>query len=230
LIAAASAPTNPPRALCEPYQLRYKSQLWERSAFYEPEVLSVAEQVLLHQVMEEEIAASAGERIRVLTRAEFVEQVYDSGYAIGAQIVGFNLPFDLSRLAIRHASARRSMRGGFSLVLSEKEGRPAVAVKHLSQRAAMIRFTGAPPEEKKAEVDDIDPNAPHEREETASPDRGYFVDVKTLAAAITSKSHSLESLSELLNVPTKKSAIRGARRPINGRVYPLRSMRRHASI
>jgi hypothetical protein len=32
------------------------------------------------------------------------------------------------------------------------------------------------------------------------------VDVKTLAAALTSKSHSLESLSELLNVPTKKAS------------------------
>jgi hypothetical protein len=34
------------------YQLRYKSQLWERGAFYEPEVLSVAEQALLHEVMD----------------------------------------------------------------------------------------------------------------------------------------------------------------------------------
>ena len=57
------------------------------------------------------------------------------------------------------------MRGGFSLVLSEKEGRPAVTVKHLSQRAAMIRFTGARPEESKAEIEDIDPDAPHESEE-----------------------------------------------------------------
>jgi hypothetical protein len=187
------------------YQLRYKGQLWGRGAFYEPEVLSAAELVLLRQVMQEEIATSAGEQIRVLTRAEFVEQVFfDSGYAVGAQIVGFNLPFDLSRLAIRHGSARRSMRGGFSLVLSEKKGQPAVAVKHLSQRAAMIRFTGARPEEKKAEADDIDPDAPHEVEEKASPDRGYFVDVKTLAAALTSESHSLESLSELLKVPTPK--------------------------
>ena len=31
-------------------------------------------------------------------------------YAVGAQIVGFNLPFDLSRLAIRaRAAPRRSM-------------------------------------------------------------------------------------------------------------------------
>jgi hypothetical protein len=186
------------------YQLRYKGQLWGRGAFYEPEVLSAAEQALLRQVMEEEIATSAGVQIHVLTRAEFVDEVfYDSGYAVGAQIVGFNLPFDLSRLVIRYASARRNMRGGFSLVLSDKEGRPAVAVKHLSQRAAMIRFTGIRPE-KRAEGEDIDPGAPHESEERADADRGYFVDVKTLAAALTSQSHSLESLSELLKVPTPK--------------------------
>ena len=40
---------------------------------------------------------------------------------------------------------------------------------------------------------------------SGGPDRGYFVDVKTLAAALTSKSHSLASLSELLKVPTPKA-------------------------
>src|ERR1700690_2482284 len=40
------------------YQLRYKGQLWERGTFYEPEVLSQAEQTLLRQVIIEEIAAS----------------------------------------------------------------------------------------------------------------------------------------------------------------------------
>jgi hypothetical protein len=58
------------------YQLRYKGQLWECGAFYEPEVLSAPEQKLLRQVIDREIAASDGERIRVLTRAEFVEQVF----------------------------------------------------------------------------------------------------------------------------------------------------------
>src|SRR5271166_2628341 len=95
--------------------------------------------------MADEEASSDGVRIRLLTRTEFVNDVfYGSGYAVGAQIVGFNLPYDLSRLAIRHASARRSMRGGFSLTLSEDW--PPVAVKHLSQRAALIRFTGTRPE------------------------------------------------------------------------------------
>ena len=126
------------------YQLRYKGQVWERGAFYEPDVLTMDELATLRQVMADEEAKSGGERICLRTKAEFVDEVfYASGYAVGAQIVGFNLPFDLSRLAIRHASARRSMRGGFSLTLSEDW--PPVAVKHLSQRSALIRFTGDRP-------------------------------------------------------------------------------------
>ena len=35
-------------------------------------------------------------------------------------------------------------------------------------------------------------------------DRGYFVDVKTLAAALLSESHSLDSLSKLLKIPHPK--------------------------
>ncbi len=186
------------------YQLRYKGHLWERGAFYEPKALEESEQALLRHFMAKEEPGPDGEHIRLLTRAKFVEKVfYKSGYAVGAQIVGFNLPFDLSRLAIDHASARRGMRGGFSLTLSKKEGLPAVAVKHLSQRAALIRFAGLRKEDK-AQEEDVDPNAPHESEERSDADRGYFVDVKTLAAALTSGSHSLESLSELLQVPTRK--------------------------
>ena len=72
------------RLLFGAYQLRYEGQLWERGVFYDPEVLQPAEKALLRQVMEEEIAASDGERIRVLTRAEFVEEVfYNSAYGVG---------------------------------------------------------------------------------------------------------------------------------------------------
>jgi hypothetical protein len=189
------------------YQLRYKDQVWERGAFYEPDVLTADELAILEQVIADEQADSDGERIRLLTRTAFIGEVfYGSGYAVGAQIVGFNLPFDLSRLAILHASARRSMRGGFSLTLSEDW--PPVAVKHLSQRSALIRFTGDRPvkelKEDQEQDDDPDDNVVDETEEEAGPDRGYFVDMKTLAAALTSKSHSLASLSALLKVPTPK--------------------------
>jgi hypothetical protein len=189
------------------YQLRYKGQVWECGAFYEPEVLAPEELAILRQFMTDEEAKSDGERICLRTSADFVDEIfYRSGYAVGAQIVGFNLPFDLSRLAIRHASARRSMKGGFSLTLSEDW--PPVAVKHLSQRAALIRFTGDRPAiETAAEEEpdhDTEDEAADETDEKIGPDRGYFVDVKTLAAALTSRSHSLASLSELLKVPTPK--------------------------
>ena len=194
------------------YQLRYKGQVWERGAFYEPEpgVLAPDEIAILRQFMADEEASSDGARIRLRTRTEFVDEVfYGSAYAVGAQIVGFNLPFDLSRLAIRHASARRNIRGGFSLTLSEDW--PPVAVKHLSQRSALIRFTGDRPAKElnadQGQDDDTDNDIADETDEQVGPDRGYFVDVKTLAAALTSKSHSLASLSELLKVPTPKEEL-----------------------
>ena len=210
------------------YQLRYKGEIWERGAFYEPDVLSEGELAILRQAVDDEKSNSDGARICLRTRAEFVDEVfYRSAYAVGAQIVGFNLPFDLSRLAIRHASARsttpprtkeeiaadapknesnRTMAGGFSLRLSEDW--PPVGVKHLSQRSALIRFMGDRPETETTAEEELDDDAEDdvldETEKKPGPDRGYFVDVKTLAAALTSKSHSLASLSELLKVPTPK--------------------------
>ena len=98
------------------------------------------------------------------------------------------------------------MKGGFSLTLSEDW--PPVGVKHLSQRSALIRFMGDRPEAETAAEEDLDGDPEDEvldeTEKKPGPDRGYFVDVKTLAAALTSKSHSLASLSDLLKVPTPK--------------------------
>jgi hypothetical protein len=190
------------------YQLRNKGRLFELGFFYEPEpgVLTDTDMQVLAEARDELEAKSEGERVRLLTRGQFVDEIlYGSARDVGVQIVGFNLPFDISRLAIHHDSARRSMRGGFTFQLSEKEGRANVAVKHLSQKAALIRFTGEKPEKTEDEAEKTDPDAPHESEVPADPDRGYFVDVKTLAAALTSSSHSLASLSELLDVPTKKT-------------------------
>jgi hypothetical protein len=125
----------------------------------------------------------AGERLNLLSRKEFVERViFDWGLEVGALIVGFNLPFDISRIATAHSYGKRDMKGGFSFTLAE--GRPNVRVKHLSQRAAFINFGGKDGDDK-------------------NPDRGFFVDVKTLAASLTGQSHSLQSLTELLKTTPK---------------------------
>ena len=94
------------------YQLRYKGQVWERGASMSPMFSATMSSLSFANVIADEEATSDGERVCLRTRAEFVDEIfYRSAYAVGAQIVGFNLPFDLSRLAIRHASARRAHEG-----------------------------------------------------------------------------------------------------------------------
>ena len=128
-------------------------------------------------------ATEAGEVLKLRPVGEFVEEVFFGwGYDTRGLIVGFNLPFDISRIARSHTYAKGAMRGGFSFTLAE--GRPNVRVKHLSQRASFIDFAGKNGEDK-------------------NPDRGFFLDVKTLAAAMTSGSHSLESLAGLLGTTPK---------------------------
>jgi hypothetical protein len=180
------------------YQVRYKGRLWERGVFHDADALYPGDLEKLQNFMLAERPGDDGERIFVRTREAFVEEVfYRQAFDVGAQVVGFNLPFDLSRIAVRHVNARGSMKGGFSLILTEDKRRPKVAIKHLSARTSLIRFTGAKTG-RRLETMIAEGDRP------SSPDRGYFVDVKTLAATLTSNSHSLESLTSLLGVPAEK--------------------------
>ena len=130
--------------------------------------------------------------------SEFVEEIlFGIGYDLRAAIVGFNLPFDISRLAIHQNSARgKSFRGGFTFQLSTNRYRPNIQVKHLNSRASLIQFT-APPKQQNG-------RGMRRRGIKTSAMRGFFIDVKTLAAAITAQSHSLESLTKLLQTINPK--------------------------
>jgi hypothetical protein len=174
------------------FQLRKAGALEKHGLFYDPSALTEREQRLLA-----DFARSNG--LELLTATEFVENVFFKfGYELRATIVGFNLPFDISRLAVRHGPARRRpMRGGFSFQLSENRWLPRVQVKHLSRRASMIRFT-APRRQRTPRG---------MRKHTRVPvRRGFFVDVKTIGAALTSRSDTLASLAEFLDVPSRKLA------------------------
>ena len=115
------------------YQLRLRGHLRERGVFYNPEVLTETEIAIIQSVIAAERARAIGERINVMSRDEFVENIFlGKAYALGAVIVGFNLPFDLSRLAIDHGSARGKMKGGFSFILSKNTNQPHLRAKHLN--------------------------------------------------------------------------------------------------
>ena len=142
-------------------------------------------------------AYAAGRGLRFMTRDEFIEDVFfGQAYAFRATIIGFNLPFDLARLAIAHASARGAMLSGFSLKLSEDKRRPHVQIKHLSQKCALIRFT--------APFRRRDARSNRKRNQAVPVWRGLFVDVHTFATALLSRSFTLATLSQFLGVETRK--------------------------
>ncbi len=175
------------------FQVRQEDELKEAGLFYDPESLTATEQDRLR-----EYADTHG--YVVYTVAAFIETViYGVGYDLRATFVGFNLPFDIARLAIGHNSARgAAMRGGFSFQLHPDPRKPRIQVKHLSSRCALIRFT-APPRQRNT-------RGQRRRGQSTPVRRGFFVDVKTLAAALTSSSHSLDSLGRLLKIDHMKHA------------------------
>src|SRR5262249_7471859 len=124
-----------------PYQLRRGGELVERGFFYDPLSLSDAERSTLYAY-----AASHGREVRTL--GEWIEEVFLPALLDrGALGVAFNFPFDGSRLALGHDSARGDMRGGFSFQLSPDRRRPRLQVRHLNSHAALMRFA-APPKQR----------------------------------------------------------------------------------
>jgi hypothetical protein len=120
------------------YQVRKSGELYGNGAFYDPEGVTDAELQTLKNY-------AAANELSLLTRDEFADQIfYGIGYQFRATIIGFNLPFDISRIAIRHGSARSSqyqdMRGGFTFTISKQKIYPNCQVKHLSRNCAFIRF------------------------------------------------------------------------------------------
>ena len=172
------------------YQLRKGEVLNEAGLFFDPDALSEGERRTLE-------AFSAAHSLKCMTHTAFVEDVFfRRGYELRATIVGFNLPFDISRLALGCVPARGKMRGGFSFKMSEKWWRPRVQIKHLSGRAAFIQFTS--PTKR-------NDNPRDRREGRKFTRRGSFVDVRTIAGALLSQPFSLDALARHLKTKTQKA-------------------------
>ena len=172
------------------YQLRCSAELVEHGLFYDAEGVTLDEISFLTQV-------AARSNAMLLTRAEFVDQVfYGKGYDLRATIVGMNLPFDISRLAIRHNSARGKMKGGFTFQLSSDPRRARVQIRHLNSKSAFIQFA-APPKQRTV-------RGSRRRNINTAVRRGSFVDLRTIAAALFSRTFSLKSLADHLQTKSRK--------------------------
>jgi hypothetical protein len=132
---------------------------------------------------------------------EFRERVfYRFAYDLRATVIGANLFFDLSRLALDHTLAGRSMRGGFSLSITRNPSRPPVRMKKLAARASKFDFAS------RFKIKDGD--------EILDPWRGRFVDVLTAGNAILGGRYSLETLGDRLRVGHPKLETPDFARPI----------------
>src|SRR5438477_4345103 len=138
------------------------------------------------------LAGGRSEDLLVLPRAEFVERIFWESVRAGALIVGFNLPFDISRIAVRWATAQN---GGFSFVLSnldikqiENHHRPRIRIAPLNGVAEKIELTAV--------------RHKHEQKKWR---RGRFLDLHTLIFALTDSSCSLGgAIDTFASTPSKR--------------------------
>ena len=198
------------------YQVHQRDELFGAGLFFDPEGVTDAELQALKSYAD-------ANGLSLLTRDEFVDQIfYGIGYQLRATIIGFNLPFDLSRIAIRHGPARSSryhdMSGGFTFTLSKQKFYPNCQVKHLSRTCAFIRFT-SPMGQRMGRGE-------RKRGDFQRPRPGHFVDVKTLANAFFARGFSLSTLSKFLKVENPKLEFDNFAGPVDERMidYAVRDV------
>ncbi|MCV0411168.1 hypothetical protein [Nitrosopumilus sp.] len=127
----------------------------------------------------EKITKIASKRkCELLSRKDFVEQVFiPNVYRVRAICVGFNLPFDLSRLAT-YCGKSKLQHNGFSLKLSENKSNPRIVIKSLDGKSAFIQFASP---------------SKTETEKKSGTYRGCFVDLKTFIFSLTNESYNLKN-------------------------------------
>jgi len=144
------------------------------------------------------IPAEQNHDVSLITRDQFANKLFKNAYKGRCLLIAFNFPFDISRVACNFANARGRFTGGFSLDLwSYADGRnrfrPSICIKHIDSKRALKGFT----RRKDPDEEDLIPEGSttgQQEEDYAF--RGHFLDLRTLAFALTDKSYTLEKACE----------------------------------
>ena len=157
----------------------------------------VARKIVFHgTVTEAELATirtwAAKTGIEALSRDEFVSRVFlPVAVDQRAVVIGFNLPFDLSRIAAEFEPKRKCARAEawtfWMVPRSDPKAPyvPRVRVQHVDSKMSFISFTGTKVKWRNW--------------------RGAFVDLRTFTAALTGEGHSLESAGKAFRCSLKKT-------------------------
>jgi hypothetical protein len=196
------------------YRFIVSGRCLEEGLFYAPDLPELERQVL-ERYVKTHSAETVGDRrrqLRLLTLREFVDRLYQAVYKGRCLLVGFNLPFDLSRVAYDFTSARGRFAGGFALELwsyIDSAGielpdsyRPRICIKHIDSKRALKGFTTR----RSPDREDLIPeDAPDGEPEDGFKFRGHFLDLRMLAFSLTDRSYSLESACEAFGVEHGKT-------------------------
>jgi hypothetical protein len=152
------------------------------------------------QARKPENADDGSSRLHLYSRSKFVREVFGMAIQAKAMIVGFNLPFDLSRLALDWEIAES---GGWSLILSQWRNPdtgqlqankffPRIVVNALNSKTSIIYSTRAPLSEpgKRSKRSKLWPVA-------------RFLDLRTLLWALYNKSYSLQTACDEFRISGK---------------------------
>ena len=146
----------------------------------------------------------------LLTQEEFLEKLFLLGYKGRCLLIALNFPFDISRPAFNSSAARGRFAGGFSLDLWSYAGgrnrfRPSICIKHIDSKRALKGFTRRRDPDKE---DLIPEGSATGKSEEGYVFRGHFLDLRTLAFALTDRGHTLESACEEFDVEHGKESVK----------------------
>ena len=147
--------------------------------------------------------------LSLLTRSQLAEKLFRDAYKGRCLLVAFNFPFDISRVACNYANARR-FAGGFSFDLwwfgeSRNRFRPSICIKQIGSKRALKGFTSrATPDEE----DLIPEGSTTGKAEKHYIFRGHFLDLRTLAFALTDRGYTLDQACEDFGVEHRKQIVK----------------------
>lgn len=148
------------------YEIYQNEKLEHAGIFYDPKIVKNKEKKILED-------HSKQLQIKVYTLEEFRQIFLYEVYDLQTLCIGFNLPFDLTRIAIKSSNARFRRKNGFSLEISKNLHYPRLHVTHVTSTLSFTEWGNTKIKQKRF--------------------RGNFLDLRTLCHALTDKKHSLES-------------------------------------
>lgn len=159
-------------------------------------------EVLRHFVASHEAEVTRADvptALRLRSQREFLDRVFRrAALQAGAAVVGFNLPFDLSRLALWAAPGRARYRRAIQLTFwgnptsprpRASMFRPGISIRALDGKRALMSYT--------------DPR----KDDDSDYSRGDLIDLKTLVYALTDRAVSLATACELFDCPHNKTQV-----------------------